>query len=94
MGEHLCSWIKEYLTDRQQRAFLNCETSDWLPVASGVPQGSVLLPTLFIIYINDLEIDILSKVAIFADDTEIEGEVTTHGNCQKMQFDLIKLAGK
>ena len=58
---------------------------------SGVPQGSVLGPILFLIYINDLEDDISSKVLKFADDTKVFRKVTNDTDKQSLQDDLDKL---
>ena len=67
-GKILCL-LKNYLSNRKQRVVLNGSSSSFHPIHSGVPQGSVLGPLLFLIYINDLEKDIKSKVKFFADDT-------------------------
>ena len=58
------------MTDRRQRVIVEGEISNWKPVLSGVPQGSVLGPILFWIFINDLGDDLSSKVLKFADDTK------------------------
>ena len=50
----LLLWIKNFLHDRQQRVTIGDSSSNWIPVTSGIPQGSVLVPILFLIYINDL----------------------------------------
>ena len=67
--------LKNYLTGRQQRVVLNGQTSSWLNVTAGVPQGSVLGPHLFLIYINDLPDEITSSCKIFADDTSLFSKI-------------------
>ena len=63
--------INSFLSDRKIRVVLDGETSNSYSINAGVPQGSVLGPTLFLIFINDLPDDILSKLAIYADDTTV-----------------------
>ena len=60
-----------YLSGRRQRVVINGTSSEYFQVESGVPQGSVLGPLLFLIYINDLENGITSEIIFFADDTMI-----------------------
>ena len=65
------AWINSFLSQRKQRVVVNGAYSQWNYETSGIPQGSVLGPTLFIIYFNDLPETVESMVHIFADDTKI-----------------------
>ena len=65
--------------------------SNWQEVHSGVPQGSVLGPVLFLIYINDLDSDLILKVCKFADDTKLGRPVKIHDDGLSLQDDLDKL---
>ena len=67
----LLLFISDYLSNRKQRVVLNGMESSWLPIDSGVPQGSVLGPLLFLVYINDLTDDISSNMRLFADDSSL-----------------------
>ena len=63
--------IRSFLDDRHQRVVLNGKTSEWKRINAGVPQGSILGPLFFLIYINDLPENLESKPKIFADDTSL-----------------------
>ena len=65
--------------------------SNWTSVLSGIPQGSVLGPLLFLIYINDLDDNITGNVLKFADDTKVFRKVNTDGDKQHLQNDRDKL---
>ena len=67
----LLAWISNYLSSRKQRVQINSSTSSLLSVNAGVPQGSVLGPLLFLVYVNDIAENLLSLVRLFADDSSL-----------------------
>jgi hypothetical protein len=62
-------WFKNYLSNRKQKVVVHGKQSDWEHVKDGVPQGSILRPLLFSMYINDIVTDIQFSVKFLADDT-------------------------
>ena len=67
--------LQSFLSNRYHRVTINGQTSDWLPILAGVPQGSILGPLLFLIYINDLPDGLESLAKLFADDTFLFSKV-------------------
>ena len=70
LGE-LYNLLESYLSNRFQRVLLNAQGSSWRPIFGGVPQGSILGPLLFLIYINDLPNELKSNAKLFANDTSL-----------------------
>ena len=87
-----CPWVEKFLKDRKQRVACEGMNSDWTPVISGVPQGSVIAPILFLIYINDLPNNLKSTVRLFAGDTIIYMTISNGTDATALQQDLDKLA--
>lgn len=88
---NILKWIKNFLSDRQQRVMINGIASEWTEVTSGVPQGSVLGPLLFILYINDLPDIVKTHCKLFADDAKIYKEINNIEDFEDIQCDLYKL---
>ena len=83
------TWIEQFLCGRTQTVVVDGKKSVSSPVRSGVPQGTVLGPILFLLYVNDLETKIKnSKMNSFADDTRISKKISTQGDCDLLQQDL------
>jgi len=87
----ILKWIELWLSDRQQRVMLNGTKSSWQNVLSGVPQGSVLGPLLLIIFVNNIESGISSKVLKFADDLKVFRAITGQDEHISLQKDLDEL---
>ena len=68
---NLLKIIEDFLSNRYQRVVLNGQSSNWAAVNAGVPQGSILGPLLFLVYINDLSTGLSSNPRLFADDTSL-----------------------
>lgn len=92
IGGKISTWIADYLRGRTQRVSVNGSTSNWSDVTSGIPQGSVLGPILFVIFINDLPDAVDSVTRIFADDTKMYGRVVTEDDRECIQRDIERLS--
>ena len=84
----MLQWFSSFLTTRRQRVVINGCFSEWSPVLSGVPQGSILGPLLFILYINDLPSVVSPTMKIFADDVAMYYPVNSASDCKAFQHDL------
>jgi len=80
-----------WLNGREQRVVINDIHSDWSAVLSGIPQGSVLGPLIFVIYINDLDININNVILKFADDTKIFAAVADSKAIETLRSGLRRL---
>ena len=88
----LLSLLENYLKNREQRVVLNGQTPEWRKIKSGVPQGSVLGPLLFLIYINDLPDGLSSICKIFADDASLFSKVIDiNESANNLNSDLEKI---
>jgi hypothetical protein len=89
----LLSWFKNYLSNRFQRVVINGHESSYLPVLSGVPQGSILGPLLFLYYINNCPTFISpnSKLYLYADDSKLSCPINDVNDCISLQHDLNAL---
>ena len=85
---NILRWIENFLSNRIQRVIINGAQSEDKTVTSGIPQGSVLGPILFVMYINDLPASVQSEIRLFADDTKLFTRSDLEGATETLQKDL------
>ena len=83
-------WIREFLVDRSERVRVGRHYSEEVRVTSGVSQGSVLDPLLFLAYVNNIWKNIESKIKLFADDCIIYRKILNIKDVEKLQTDLYR----
>jgi hypothetical protein len=93
LKDPLLSWFRSYLTDWKQRVVIDGQTLSWLNTEAGVPQGSVLGPLVFLIYINEIGVDIVSNCFLYTDDTSLF-DITDDpiSSASKLNLDLDKIS--
>ena len=87
-SKQIIDCVEAYLSNRKQRVLVNGTRSEKEPVSRRVPQGSVLGPVLFLVYINELPKSVKISIRLFADDTKMYRTVTTDSDCLSLQKDI------
>ena len=91
MRDNLLFWLENFLTRRTQRVTVEGHYSSTTNVTSGIPQGSVLAPLLFLCFINDLPEGIKSRIKLYTDNVLLYSIITTPYDCHQLQADLHTL---
>ena len=87
----LYTWIENFLNNRRQRVMVGQSKSEWAPVISGIPQGSVLGPVLFLLFINDMPDRVNSMIKLFADDAKLFRAIENIDDYTSLQDDIDRL---
>jgi len=80
----LLEWISDFLTTRRQRVVMEGHSSGWSEVTFGVPQGSIIGPLLFLVYINDFPLAVNCNCGLFADDSILHRKVASVSDCEEL----------
>ena len=91
ISETALDWFSSYLQNRRQRVIVNGRCSEWCRVTSGTPEGGLISPLLFALYINDLPAEVSSRCSMFADDVKIYRRITCAADADLLQADLRRL---
>ena len=91
-SDDIVAWIRSFLSDRKQRVVIGDSISSWKSITGGVPQGSVLGPLLFVIFINDMPTVVNHLIKLFADDSKLIGIIRNHDDIRILQNDLDALS--
>ena len=93
ISDTLLDWMNDFLQGRQMRTVIRGTVSQSRNVTSGVPQGSVLAPIMFLVYVNDLGEDLSdnSYINMFADDAKIQRRIKNTSSCEELQEDINKI---
>ena len=94
INNRVLAWITDFLSGRKQTVVVNSAESKEAAVTSGIPQGSVLGPVLFVLFINYLTLIVKNQVCLFADDTKIFTRSELEGATESLQEDLASLQDK
>ena len=87
----LLEWMEDYLKAREMRTVIRDTYSNWKRVTSGVPQGSVIAPIMFQIYVNDMQMGVTSYINLFADDAKLFRVIESQNDCQQLQSDINRI---
>lgn len=88
LPDNVLGWVRTYLSNRSQKVIINGFESEPVPVTSGVPQGSVLGPLLFLIFINDIGANVSSNLRLYADDCVLYRDINNPNDAAQLQLDL------
>ena len=91
IGGNLLNWLTHFIVGRKQRVSFRGHFSPWTMVTSGVPQGSVLGPVLFLAYMNDITTGVRSNMRLFADDSKVYRIIYDENDEKQLQCDLNTL---
>jgi hypothetical protein len=91
LSESLLQFFASYLGSRKQFVMCNGFRSKEITVSSGVPQGSVLGPLFFIMFINDISVNIESNILMYADDLKVYRKISNTHDCEMLQRDIIRI---